>query len=166
MPRPRGRKGRYFRPEEVISALRAKGGIISAAAEALGCDVHTIRDHIKRRRQVAEAFEEVSERNLDLAEGIILRGILNGDEGCAKFYLQQRGGKRGWGNKVDLQAHVVADVRRVVRHDFRIDAPEDIAFVLRELLSAGALPPALGPGPGNGAAAASNGEAEEEEIPH
>ena len=92
----RGRKPK-FTQKEVIEALRSSGGIISTVARKLGCSRTTIYNYIQRYAKVREAYEEITETWLDIAEMKLLQKILEGDLRAITFYLRNKGASRGYG---------------------------------------------------------------------
>jgi len=92
----RGRKPK-FTQKEVIDALRSSGGIISLAARKLGCSRTTIYNYIQRYSKIREAYEEIIETWLDIAEMKLLQKILEGDLRAIIFYLRTKGASRGYG---------------------------------------------------------------------
>ena len=92
----RGRKPK-FTQKEVIEALKSSGGIISLAARKLGCSRTTIYNYIHRYAKVREAYEEITETWLDIAEMKLFQKILEGDLRAITFYLRNKGASRGYG---------------------------------------------------------------------
>lgn len=93
---------RHRKPEEVAQALRDARGLVTVAAERLGCDVKTVYDHIKRSPEVARAREEADDRMLDFAEAKLYKSIQDGELKAIIFFLSTKGKKRGYVPKSEL----------------------------------------------------------------
>ena len=85
-----------FKVEHVAEALRTSGGIVSDAAQKLGCSPATVRNYIRRHKSLQHVLEEAIESNLDLAESALLKGIAQGNMTAVIFYLKTKGRGRGY----------------------------------------------------------------------
>ncbi len=54
-----------FTPEQMIEALDQAGGVLAAAARALGCNRSTVYDYMKRHESVQRAYDDVDEAQRD-----------------------------------------------------------------------------------------------------
>lgn len=81
----------------VAAALRKAGGVKAHAARALGIERETLDSYIKRWGEVARAYEEANEVNLDMAESMLLRQVREGDAQQVRYYLDTKGRARGYG---------------------------------------------------------------------
>lgn len=97
-PRPGATKN-YTR-EQVAAALRAHGGIMSRAAEGLGCSAALVLKYVKRDPELAAVMTEARERNIDIAESVLLRIMQDDDHpeqfSAVKYYLAHQGRGRGY----------------------------------------------------------------------
>lgn len=110
---------RKLTEKKLILAAYECGGIISSAAKALSVSRPTIYEYIDRYPAVKDAFEDASEHALDESESVIFRLRDKAkSEGvrfaAARFHLQAKGKKRGYGMHLSLE------------HDFK--APEGFAI--------------------------------------
>jgi len=85
----------------VEQALRASKGIVILAAAKLAkaygsCSAQTVRNYIARHPSIKQALDEVTEENLDLAEGALLKGITDGNMTAVIYYLKTKGKHRGY----------------------------------------------------------------------
>ena len=72
-----------------------------AAAMKLGTSRSNLHDFIKRHGTwLKPVIEEIKETLLDLAESNVVAGIQNADRAYTLYYLNNKGGKRGYGNRV------------------------------------------------------------------
>lgn len=90
----------------IIEALRASGGVVTVAAQLLGCAPNTIRRQIKQNPTMAAAWQEVRDETLDLAESQLLRAIRAGDMRAIMFFLKTQGRGRGYGSTVQIGGSV------------------------------------------------------------
>lgn len=73
---------------------------MSKAAEALGCSASLVLKYVRRDPELASVMAEARERNIDIAESVLLR-IMQDDEhpeqfAAVKYYLAHQGGNRGY----------------------------------------------------------------------
>jgi hypothetical protein len=85
-----------FTAAEFIEAIPGTAGIVTTIAKKIGCDWHTARKYIDEYPTIKQAYDDECERNLDLAESVILKAIQGGDTGDAKWYLTRKGKHRGY----------------------------------------------------------------------
>lgn len=94
--------------------LGSSAGIISTIANRVGCNWHTADKWIHENAEVREAYNDEIEKNLDMAESVILRSIQGGDTNDAKWYLSKKGKLRGYDDVQDarLSGEVILVVKR------------------------------------------------------
>ncbi len=73
---------------QFIKAIKGSGGVISAIADAVGCDWHTARKYIDQYPTVKEAWENERQRITDRARHNIIKSIGDGDLQMSKWWLQ------------------------------------------------------------------------------
>ncbi len=83
--------------KKVINALIKNNGYISFAARQLDCHRNTISKMISEHPEIREIVEDKLEFKLDVAEIQIENAIKSGDLATAKWYLDRKGKKRGYG---------------------------------------------------------------------
>lgn len=91
---------RHYTTEEIVDALLAKGGIISAAANLIGCD----RDTIYKRRdepEIAEAIKRGRYYAVDAAEIALQEQVKSKDTTAIIFTLKTQGKDRGYVERVE-----------------------------------------------------------------
>jgi hypothetical protein len=90
---------------EVERELIRRDCNVSAAAKALGVQVHDLRLLTRARPRLMDAAFEAVERSLDEAEAIVLDAIETGDArqriAAASYLLRntEAGRRRGWGRR-------------------------------------------------------------------
>ncbi|GAI22460.1 unnamed protein product [marine sediment metagenome] len=90
-----GRNG-HFRAEQFIKAIPGTGGIVSTIASKVGCNWHTAKKYIDTMPTVRQAYDNECEIVIDMAEGVLMKGIKSGDTADAKWYLTRKGKGRGY----------------------------------------------------------------------
>lgn len=85
---------------QIEAALRACGGVYSAAAQKLGCVPNTVRNYVNRTPKLQKAIREIAERNVDLAESALMMVMRNPSHPkhvtAVIFYLKTKGRHRGY----------------------------------------------------------------------
>lgn len=85
-----------YTKEQIIAALRANKGMVTLAADHLGCNSQTIYNWMKRSPDVQAVVDAERERVIDVAE-VALMGAIGRKEGWAiAFALKTIGKKRGY----------------------------------------------------------------------
>ena len=85
-----------LRPERVADALKTAKGIISVAAEILGCSRNAVYENIKKHPEVRQAQEDADEAVTDFAEIKLMKKLNEGDMRAILFRLETKGKKRGY----------------------------------------------------------------------
>ena len=79
---------RKYTAGQFIQAIKGSGGVISAIADAVGCDWHTAKKYIDQYPTVQEAWQSERQRITDRARHNIIRAIGDGDLQMSKWWLQ------------------------------------------------------------------------------
>lgn len=120
-----------FNASEVAEAIKKNKGILSAAAQTLGCTRQTVANYIDRHPTVKAAFDEAREVTIDFVESRLLKNIDSGDTTAMIFYLKTQGKQRGY---VERQENRNFDVDLSRLTDEQIEllaAGEDVLKVLK-----------------------------------
>ncbi len=94
---------RRYKVSEVETALRAKAGLITAAAEALGCSRKTVERYMARYPQLRAIQAEVRECMIDLAENRLYKLLDEGHSPTVRWYLGRMATDRGYGQKLAVE---------------------------------------------------------------
>jgi len=133
-----------FTPEQVISALQAKRGMVGLAARMLGCHAKTVHRMIDRHPQIKAALEDQRSQMLDVAESALLKLISEGNVSATIFFLKTRGKERGYVERVQ---HLGVNVSLTAEDLANLTDEEIDACISRLTASEGgtrtAEPPAL-----------------------
>lgn len=89
-----------YRKAEVITAIKASGGLMKNVAKALECSIGTVREYLDKNQDLQELMQHEMDTSLDMAKDTIMQAIKDGDIGAAKWYLEYCQ-KSGW--KADSQ---------------------------------------------------------------
>lgn len=113
----RGKRG--YTLDQVISAIKDSGGVISTIARRLNCEWHTAKKYIEKWESAKMYYQDEKEHILDLAESTIILAIKNGDIAAAKYYLSKMGRERGYGDEISVNqtARVIVEEIPVGKED-------------------------------------------------
>src|SRR5262245_19559983 len=95
-----------LKPEQVVEALKATGGLVFLAAERLGVSVRSVYRYRERYACVAEAAEHEKGKRLDLAEASLWKAVLAGEGWAVCFYLKTQGKHRGYVERHEVDGAV------------------------------------------------------------
>lgn len=105
---------RQLTKDEVIAALKASKGMVTIAADKLGCTPQTVHNWIKRSPEVQAVVNAERDSVLDAAE-IALMGAIGRKEGWAiAFALKTIGKNRGYVERTE-QVRFTVDERLIQR---------------------------------------------------
>lgn len=91
---------------QLVEALEKSGGIMAAAARAVGLDRSTVHHRINSDEKLKAVWEDIREVNLDLVEGKLRQAIQNGELAAIFFYLKCQGKRRGWIERHEYDASI------------------------------------------------------------
>jgi hypothetical protein len=95
-----------YRQQQVIDALTETKGLVTFAAQRLGCVPNTVYAYVDRYPKVRAARDAARERQLDVTEAALFRAIGEGELPAITFYLRTVGRHRGYGDRLELDATV------------------------------------------------------------
>ena len=85
-----------YSQKKFVTAIKGSGGIVSAIARKVGCTWYTAKKYIDENPDVARAYADEIESNLDIGETVIINNMKRGDSGDSKWYLTKKGKHRGY----------------------------------------------------------------------
>lgn len=98
-----------YTKEDVLLAITGDGdsqdgckGIVSTVAKRLGCAWHTAKKYIGVWKETREAYEDESERSIDLSESKMFEQIKAGDGPMIRYHLSTKGKHRGYSERREL----------------------------------------------------------------
>ena len=89
--------------DTVLEAITDSGGIVSTVAKKLGVSWGTARKYIQSWPETVQAFEDETEKILDMAESVLYSSIREGSSQDAKWILATKGKRRGFSEKHEIQ---------------------------------------------------------------
>jgi transposase-like protein len=92
-------KHEKFRVEQVIQAIQDTGGVVSKAAQRLGCSRRTVQRYVQQYATVAQALLDERESMTEVAELALFDKIREGDLSAITFYLRTQGKDRGYSER-------------------------------------------------------------------
>lgn len=95
-------KQRYT-PDQVAEAVTKSRGILTGAAQALGCSRQTVDNYVKRHKKVRDAYDNARETTIDFVETKLLKNIDSGDTTAMIFFLKTIGRSRGYVERVETR---------------------------------------------------------------
>ena len=94
-------KGKRYTVAQFQKAIKDSGGLKSTIASRLGCTYNTVQNWLETKPTVREAYDEECERMNDLAQGILLKSIKDGNTQDAKWWLARKR-KGEFGDAIDV----------------------------------------------------------------
>jgi hypothetical protein len=91
---------RKYSIQVVMTALRTHHGLVSLAADSLGCSRSTLYSYVQAFPEVAAIIEESRERLVDLAEDALYRHVEEGAPWAVALVLKTLGRTRGYGDRL------------------------------------------------------------------
>jgi hypothetical protein len=91
---------RQYTLKTVIAALRTHHGLLSLAADALGCARSTLYRYVDAYPEVAAVVEEERERLVDMAEDALFYHLTERSPWAISLVLRTLGKSRGYGDKM------------------------------------------------------------------
>lgn len=92
--------------QRLLKALAECLGNVSHACESIGIVRSTYYGWLKDDADFAEAVAHLEEKQIDFVESKLLERISEGDTTATIYYLKTRGKKRGWSEKLEIEAKI------------------------------------------------------------
>lgn len=102
-----------YSDEDIIAMLTATKGMVTIAAERLGCAPSTIYRRMKVSGDVASAVTVARERTLDFAELKLVEQMNKGNVTALIFYLKTQGKARGYVERTEV-VQIPSDVKQLL----------------------------------------------------
>ena len=114
-----------YTAEQVAQAIKKSRGILTGAAQALGCSRQTVDNYIKKYKTVKDAYAEARETTIDFVETKLLKNIDSGDTTAMIFFLKTIGRNRGYMERVENRNYDI-DLSKLTNEQLeRVAAGED-----------------------------------------
>jgi len=91
-----------FTTDQIIEALRQTHGLISKAAEKLGCSPRTIYDRKRGSEAIQQAIDECRDEIIDHAELALRSAVLDRQPWAVALVLRTIGRKRGYVERQEI----------------------------------------------------------------
>ena len=88
---------RNIKREDVITALEKTHGNVTAASRLLGCTRANVFYYIKEYDDVRLAYEIATDVISDIAEGHLIKAVVQGDMKAVQYWLNNKARHRGYG---------------------------------------------------------------------
>ena len=95
----RGHRPQRFTEEQVAQAVMDAGGILTTAAQKLGCASCTVYEYLNRYPSLKDVLTEARESTLDFVESKLMKAIDDGNLTAIIFLLKTRGKSRGYSER-------------------------------------------------------------------
>ena len=86
----------HFTDEQIKEALKASGGLITKAAELIGCDHSTVSRRTAANPELQQVIKDAREKHIDSAENSLRYLVEKKDLGAVCFSLKTIGKHRGY----------------------------------------------------------------------
>lgn len=123
--------------EAIIEAIKGSAGIVSTVAKRLGVAWHTANGYCKSSEATKQAFKDEREKLVDLAEGVLVKSIKNGDQQNAKWVLSRLGKNRGYVERTETTGADGGPIKTSQSIDLSALSPDELAELLRLQKKAG-----------------------------
>lgn len=87
---------------QIAAALRKADGVVSHAAKKLKMERHSVYERIANSDYLKRVLKEMEEDMVETAEGVVAHHLKRKDKDIAKYVLDRKARKRGWGQKIDV----------------------------------------------------------------
>ena len=88
---------------KLMNAIVESHGVVSIIAKRLNVEWHTANTAIKSDPIALQAFNDETDRLVDVAETVILNALMSEDIRVAQWYLERKGMRRGYNPTVKVK---------------------------------------------------------------
>jgi len=93
--------GKPVEIKRIIDAIPGTGGIISQIAKKTGYEWHAVKNAVNKFPTVAQAYQDECERVSDMAQGVLMKSIQEGNTQDAKWWLARKR-RQDFGDNIDV----------------------------------------------------------------
>ena len=79
-----------YTAKQFIEAIKGSGGIISTVATRMNCEWRTAKKYIENSPSVQSAYQDELEKVNDMAVGVLMKSMHDGDVASAKWWLARK----------------------------------------------------------------------------
>ena len=87
----------------ILRAIKGSGGIVSVIAKKLKVNYDTARRYIELNEETRTAFNDETNKIIDLAKQTVFQSIRDGDTGTARWLLATKGKHEGFTEKTEVE---------------------------------------------------------------
>lgn len=102
------------KPEEykkkLLEALERSLGIVTPACKDVGVSRETFYRYYREDEAFKNAVDDINEITLDFTENQLLKKIKEGSERSILFYMKYKGRKRGYTERIDIDANIKGEI--------------------------------------------------------
>ena len=95
-------KPKRYTKEQVAAALTRTKGMITLAAQTLGCDPTTVRNYVARYPELQVVLSDERDRMTDVAELKLYEAIQGREPWAVSLYLRTQGRSRGYVERQEI----------------------------------------------------------------
>ena len=95
----RGHRPQRFTEEHVAQAVTEAKGILTIAAQNLGCSKSTVYEYLERYPSLKGVLSDARESAIDFAESALFKAIEGGNVTAMIFYLKTQAKHRGYSER-------------------------------------------------------------------
>ncbi len=107
-----------YTKEQIATALTRTKGMITLAAQTLGCDPTTVRNYIARFPELQTVLSDERERMSDVAELKLYEAIQARESWAITLYLKTQGKSRGYVERQELTGANGGPIATTAQPDF------------------------------------------------
>jgi len=96
--------------EKVLEALERSLGIITPACKEVGITRETFYRWLREDEEFKKKVDDINEITLDFTENQLLKKIKEGSERSILFYMKYKGRKRGYTERIDIDANIKGEI--------------------------------------------------------
>lgn len=123
-----------YTKEQIATALTRTKGMITLAAQSLGCDPTTVRNYIARYPDLQTVLSDERERMTDVTELKLYEAIQNREGWAITLYLKTQGKQRGYVERQELTGANGGPIATTTQPDYSKLSTDELK-TLRDLLS-------------------------------
>lgn len=127
-------KPKRYTKEQVAAALTRTKGMITLAAQTLGCDPTTVRNYVARYPELQVVLSDERDRMTDVAELKLYEAIQGREPWAVSLYLRTQGRSRGYVERQELTGANGGPIATTTQPDYSNLSTEELK-TLRDLLS-------------------------------
>jgi hypothetical protein len=123
-----------YTKDQIATALTRTKGMITLAAQSLGCDPTTVRNYLARYPELQTVLSDERERMTDMTELKLYEAIQNREGWAITLYLKTQGKSRGYVERQELTGANGGPIATTTQPDYSKLSTDELK-TLRDLLS-------------------------------